>query len=193
MDREARHGTVLISRPSTRRKKHGTAQHRSTGAGGGRGSASARPTSRARAPPRPAAGSFPARADLCQAITPLFRPHKSWRLHSPRTALGGGGGSLPQERRVRTRPICPRTARPLRGQAGRRRSGPWGSTTHCNGAPAGHARRCHPLPTRAGVRPRARRAATTPRLRGALRHRYRRWTTLPSGLRRPIVARAGRR
>eukprot|EP00959_Pyramimonas_sp_CCMP1952_P401811 8419227-Pyramimonas_sp.AAC.1 len=33
---------------------------------------------------------------------------------------GGGGGSLPRERRARARPVCPRDARPLRGQAGRR-------------------------------------------------------------------------
>eukprot|EP00959_Pyramimonas_sp_CCMP1952_P013530 285523-Pyramimonas_sp.AAC.1 len=67
MDREARHGTAFMPRPSTRRKEDGAAQHRTTQAGSGRGSASARPTSRARAPPRPAAGSFPAQADSCQA------------------------------------------------------------------------------------------------------------------------------
>eukprot|EP00959_Pyramimonas_sp_CCMP1952_P359348 7524391-Pyramimonas_sp.AAC.1 len=53
--RNPTHGTVFIFRPSTRRRKHGTAPHHTTRAGGGRGSASARPTSRARAPPRPAA------------------------------------------------------------------------------------------------------------------------------------------
>ena len=174
--------------------RHGTPPHDASEGRRGR-PARGRPAERGR--PRngkPAAGPLPALADLCQAITSLFRPHKSWRLHSPRTAPWEGGGGPPPITEGADPTHLPRSTRPHRGRAGRRRSGPWGSTTHCNGSrgprpalpPTDHA--CRDAPTCVPCRHNPQDALTK-----RLRRRHRRWTIQPSGPRPPTVARAGKR
>ena len=149
---DTRHGIYIPPQCQAEEARHGTAPHDASGR---------RKRVDQRAADQPSEGAPAASRGVVHSAGG-FVPSNNFVIPTPQIlalALAshgpwGGGRRKPPPGAEGADPThLPRSARPLRGQAGRRRSGPWGSTTHCNGAPAGHARRCHPLPPRAGGAP----------------------------------------